>query len=400
MNLKKQLHRIYFYTFFSTLRLTDAVWVALLAARGYTLAQIGLAEGTFHLVSLLCEVPSGMAADLLGRRRTLVGSGALWMASALTMAFAPGFGLICAAMGLRALGYNLVSGTQEALTYDSLKTAGREREYIQIDANVTILQKLGAALGAMGSLLAGVLRYAGYYLADAATALLLTLTAMGLEEPVVTAAQAARERHTLRALPARLRVHLRQSADCLRSSARTRRIIAADAVVSLPSYLTAMFVQQRLIEQGWPMEMLFLPGLLAGAAGMLGTALGRRLHPAGLRRLYLGCALAVGAGTLLAGAAPTWGSMAGAMLVQGALSVWFLHSMQRLNDTISSDRRATILSVDSMAYSLLMIPASPVIGWIGDRAGTAGAGLCLLGAAVAASGLAAVGKTRYNGRRA
>ena len=128
MNLKKQLHRIYFYTFFSTLRLTDAVWVALLAARGYTLAQIGLAEGTFHLVSLLCEVPSGMAADLLGRRRTLVGSGALWMASALAMAFAPGFGLICAAMGLRALGYNLVSGTQEALTYDSLKTAGRERE--------------------------------------------------------------------------------------------------------------------------------------------------------------------------------------------------------------------------------------------------------------------------------
>ena len=86
---------------------------------------------------------------------------------------------------------------------------------------------------------------------------------------------------------------------------KTGKIIAADAVASLPSYLTAMFVQQRLTEQGWPMEMLFLPGLLAGAAGMLGTALGRRLHPAGLRRLYFGCALAVGAGTLLAGAAPT-----------------------------------------------------------------------------------------------
>ena len=55
---------------------------------------------------------------------------------------------------------------------------------------------------------------------------------------------------------------------------KTGKIIAADAVASLPSYLTAMFVQQRLTEQGWPMEMLFLPGLLAGAAGMLGTALG------------------------------------------------------------------------------------------------------------------------------
>lgn len=80
--------------------------------------------------------------------------------------------------------------------------------------------------------------------------------------------------------------------------------------------------------------------------------------------------------------------------------MWFLHSMQRLNDTISSDRRATILSVDSMAYSLLMIPASPVVGWLGDREGSAGAGLCLLGAAVATSGLAPVGKARYNDRRA
>ena len=88
------------------------------------------------------------------------------------------------------------------------------------------------------------------------------------------------------------------------------------------------------------------------------------------------------------------------MLVQGALAVWFLHSMQRLNEAISSDRRATLISVDSMAYSLLMIPASPLVGWLGDAAGSAGAGLCLLGAAVAASGLAAAHKTRYNDRRA
>ena len=44
------------YSFTSCLRLTDAVWVALLAARGFTLAQIGLAEAVFHLTSLLCEV--------------------------------------------------------------------------------------------------------------------------------------------------------------------------------------------------------------------------------------------------------------------------------------------------------------------------------------------------------
>ena len=72
LNLKKQLACIYTADFFSGLRITDAVWVALLAARGFSLWEIGLAESVFHVVSLLCEVPSGMAADLLGRKKTLV----------------------------------------------------------------------------------------------------------------------------------------------------------------------------------------------------------------------------------------------------------------------------------------------------------------------------------------
>ncbi len=167
MNLQKQLRCVYLHAFFSTLRFTDAVWVALLAARGFSLAEIGLAEGVFHLTSLLCEVPSGMAADLLGRRRTLIFGGVLGVFSALAMASAPGLGLICTAMALKALGYNMLSGTAEALIYDSLKMAGREKDYIKVDANASICMKIATALGSLASLLAGVLRYAGYYLADA-----------------------------------------------------------------------------------------------------------------------------------------------------------------------------------------------------------------------------------------
>ena len=86
------------------------------------------------------------------------------------------------------------------------------------------------------------------------------------------------------------------------------------------------------------------------------------------------------------------------MLVQGVLEVYLLHESQQLNDAIPSDQRATLISVDSMAYSLLMIPASPLVGLVGDLTGQAGAGLCVLCALVVVSGLAAAGKTRYNGR--
>lgn len=50
------------------------------------------------------------------------------------------------------------------------------------------------------------------------------------------------------------------------------------------------------------------------------------------------------------------------MLVQGVLEVYLLHESQKLNDAIPSDQRATLISVDGMAYSLLMIPQ--VLWWV------------------------------------
>ena len=188
MNLPKQLRAVRVYSFTSCLRLTDAVWVALLAARGFTLAQIGLAEAVFHLTSLLCEVPSGVAADLLGRRRNLAVSAVFEIFSDVTMAFSPNLTAVCAAMALKALAYTMISGTLEALTYDSLKTAGRENEYLQADAKISVLQKLATALGSLASLLSDVLQFAGFYLANAAICFCSLLAVLTLQEPLVTEA--------------------------------------------------------------------------------------------------------------------------------------------------------------------------------------------------------------------
>lgn len=220
------------------------------------------------------------------------------------------------------------------------------------------------------------LRFSGFYLVSALFSSISTLAMLLLKEPVVTEAQAARSSHSLRGCPL------------------AAKLIAADAVISVPCYLTKMFLQQRLVELGWPTEWLFLPLLLGGAACVAGTEIGRRVHPHTLRRFYTVCALLVGGGTFLVGAAPAWGGILGMMLVQGVLEVWLLHADQRLNALISSDQRATLISVDSMAYSILMIPASPFVGAVGDLFGQAGAGLALLGVLTAASGAAVLAKRR------
>lgn len=392
LNLKKQLACIYTFDFFFSLRITDAVWVALLAARGFSLWEIGLAESVYHIVSLFCEVPSGMAADLLGRRKTLLSGGVLTVTCNLLMAFAPNLFTICLAMGLNALAMTMFSGTFTALVYDSLKTEGREDEYIQVSANSSQISMLANAVGSMASILNRFLGYAGFYLLNAAFGGISALANLLLAEPIVTAAQANREKHPLRTLPEQFRQLVRDSLSILRTTPLAAKLIVSSAVVSVPSYLTKMFLQQRLIELGWPTELLFLPLLLGGAACVLGAEVGRRVRFRSMRRFYSVCALLCGVGTLLVGLAPAWGGLFGMMLVQGALEVYLLHERQKLNDAIPSDQRATLISVDSMAYSLLMIPASPLVGAVGDAFGQAGAGLALLGGVIVLSGVALLGK--------
>ena len=66
--------------------------------------------------------------------------------------------------------------------------------------------------------------------------------------------------------------------------------------------------------------------------------------------------------------------------------LWTLCSERRMNAEFPSDQRATLVSVASMTYSLLMIPAAPLVGLAGDITGRAGAGLALLGGALLAVG--------------
>lgn len=392
LNLKKQLACIYTSDLFSGLRITDAVWVALLAARGFSLWEIGLAESVYHIVSLFCEVPSGMAADLLGRRKTLLSGGVLTVTCNLLMAFAPNLFTICLAMGLNALAMTMFSGTFTALVYDSLKTEGREDEYIQVSANSSQISMLANAIGSLASLLKRFLGFAGFYLLSAAFEGVSTAALALMEEPIVTKAQANREKHPLRTLPEQFRQLVRDSLHVLHTCPMAGKLIASSALISVPSYLTKMFLQQRLVELGWPTELLFLPLLLGGLACVAGTEVGRRVRCRSMRRLYSACALLCGVGTLLVGAAPAWGGILGMMLVQGVLEVYLLHESQKLNDAIPSDQRATLISVDSMAYSLLMIPASPLVGAVGDAFGQAGAGLALLGGVIVLSGVALLGK--------
>ena len=66
--IKNQIRKLYASSILGNLSLTGA-WVAILASRGFSLVEIGLAETAYHAASLLTEIPSGTLADVFGRKR-------------------------------------------------------------------------------------------------------------------------------------------------------------------------------------------------------------------------------------------------------------------------------------------------------------------------------------------
>lgn len=389
MNIKTQLRRLNAFGFFASLRITDAVWVALLAGRGFSLWQIGLAESLYHIASLLCEIPTGMAADLMGRRRSMAAAGLMAAAASLFMAFGQGFGSVLVCMALSALSGGLISGSDEALMYDSLIQSGREADFLSRSARYSQWQNIGSVLSNFASLLTAFMGYVGYYLTDAALCLSRFFCALSLEEPIVTETQARRTASPFAGLGRRFREHVRETLGFLRSEPGLIWLMTADGLINLPCYLTLMFLQRRLGELGLATMWLGLPIMCVSLARAAGLAVGERIRPRSLRRLYLVCGLTAAAGTAAAGSAPMALAIAGAMLAAAAMDIWTLHLQRRLNSRFPSDRRATLVSLDMMFYSLLMIPASPIVGALGDLGSGAGLGLTALSLPVALAAITA-----------
>ena len=158
-NIKRQINKLYTLTTVSYFRIAGASWVALLALRGFSLLQIGILESIFHIASSCFEIPSGVVADVFGRKRTLALSKLVSVLSCLAMILSDNFGTVAFAIAFSALSYNLESGTIEALAYDSLKSVKQEEKYNRYASTEMMLYRITSSTA---TLCAGFALWLGY----------------------------------------------------------------------------------------------------------------------------------------------------------------------------------------------------------------------------------------------
>lgn len=239
-NIRQQIGKLYLLTSVGYFQIAGASWVALLAMRGFSLLEIGMLESIFHIVSCIFEIPSGVAADVFGRKKTMVMSQLASLLSGVMMVWSEGFWATAFAIGFSALSYNLASGTREALAYDSLKLVGKENEYNTFAATDMMLYRIANSTSTLCAGLALFLGFRKAYTADILFTLIALFIACSLKEVEIGTKTDEKK------VSDRVVNTVRESWHFLLLNKKMRRIMVINAIIGAVSTLVLFFLQAKL----------------------------------------------------------------------------------------------------------------------------------------------------------
>ena len=156
---------------------------------------------------------------------------------------------------------------------------------------------------------------------------------------------------------------VKESWTFLRYNKRARKIMITNALVGAVSTLVLFFLQAKLPLAGLDSALLGPALFMMG----LGAAAGAKISQYFSGSSYVRMLLACGVGVLFAFGMTFTGALSHDLeAFVGALSDDFLEVRTDvlLNEMIPSGQRATLISVSSFLFSVVMIVMSTLMGWI------------------------------------
>jgi len=356
--LKRNISLEYLYTVLFHMDLTRGLWMIYLASKGMSLMQLGLLESIFHVTSFFMEIPTGVVADLFGRRTSRIVGRLFAIVSLMLIYMGDSFSAFAFAFIITAFSYNFESGAGEALVYDSLKQLSISDVFMKMTGRKEMIYQLTSTVAFVTGGWLATISYKWVYLFSIVFAVFALIESFFFVEPDIGQNKSSGVLESMKnqMVSSFKAIKERPRIAYLYFSVNT--LIAF--ITTLFFYLQNYFKQNGLIES--QIGVILAAASIAGAlAGMQAWRLEKRFgHKILLRVLpILMCA-----GLWVMALS---GYEAAAFIYLSALDgIIYVVTRDYINRLIPSDQRATLLSVDSMVFSLSMIVLFPIVGKIGD----------------------------------
>ena len=351
--MQENIKRNYRYTFFQWFVVTG-LWMLYLTQKGFSPLEVGIMEAVFHVTSFIFEVPSGSLADRFGYKNTLIASRIINTISCLLTVLSGDFWIVTVGFVFSALSYNLSSGTNEALVFESLLAVKQEKRYLKVTANINMILEISNSLGIVVAGLFSHWFFDGVYWLQILLNGLAILTALRFEEPP------------------RIRQQRQRYFQLITSAfAMTLKIPGLFLVMLAFAFIDSLnatyyFYFQNFFEQlginGIGISLvIFASTLFQLAAVRLAAVVGEQVS---LPRLFAIVLLLLTIATAASGFLPVVGVIPCYILANCLPALVTPIRSNFINQLIPSEQRATINSIDSLCYSMMMIPFFPLCGWL------------------------------------
>ena len=335
-------------------------WILFFIQNGLSLLQIGLLESIFHGTSLLCEIPSGMLADRFSYKTNLYLARLSSIGSSILILFGQGnFWIYALAMMVNAWSYNFDSGTSTAFLFDSAVEAGKKDSYLQISSFLSGVAEVTRTLGTVvaGFFIHGALAWT-YYIAIGLSLLSILLIFL-MKEPE----SKSDERNHLT---------LKRILEVVKQEWQEKPVLFYWMLIyQLVGTIMCMFYfyyQQKISDlASWQVSLIMLIGSGFNLLAVyLASQIGKKWNS---NQVFPILVALTGLTLLLVGLKTPFAYLSVYLLTNALYAVYQPIYYNDLQAYLPSSVRATMLSINSMMFSLSMIVIFPLTGWLIDTCG-------------------------------
>ncbi|MHA2362698.1 MAG: MFS transporter [Candidatus Hodarchaeales archaeon] len=152
---RRNIFILYIYSALKGLEFYIPIYALYLEQELFTIFNVTLVLSIQAISIILFEVPTGVLADLIGRKKTLLCSGFISLLSLTLLVIGGSFIIISLSVIFGALSYSLASGTVSAIAFESVeKIKDQKPSFKRVSAIIHSLWPIGASLS---SFLGGIM---------------------------------------------------------------------------------------------------------------------------------------------------------------------------------------------------------------------------------------------------
>ena len=381
----KQYYKFCAYGFFKNLRFFEPFLLLFFLSKGLTFLEIGTLYAIQEITINIFEIPTGVLADSMGRRRTMISAFVFYIISFLIFYFSTSYLMFVAAILFYAYGDAFRTGTHKAMIFEYLKIKGWHDQKVHYYGHTRSWSQMGSAVSAaLAAMIVFITRDYQMVFLFSVIPYMVDLILMTTYPKMLDG-----QRRTLKA--GNVAAHFRHTISDFLVSIRRKAILQAiltqavytgyykavrDYVqpviktfaLSLPVFLWLDDKQRASIMVGLVFTVIyFLTSFTARRSGRFAERFQTLSHPLNITMLV---GLVAG---FVSGLLYHWGWLAGAVVFY--MAIYLVENLRKpigisiVAERLDKDILATALSAESQAETLFAALLAPIIGFVADQWG-------------------------------